>query len=295
MTEIQNNSLEQPVPAARRKSRRTPPGSPPGMLVADPASPRPHLSIMAYGKDALEERRDISLEDLDELKNRFPVLWLDVNGLGDVETLRAIGKRFGLHALALEDVVNVHQRPKIEEYDDHLFIVCRMPHTHRHLDTEQVSLFLGRNVVITFQERPGDCFEPVRNRLRAQRGRIRSEGPDYLTYALLDAVTDAYFPVLETIGEQLDIVEEEIMSQPHPDDVKRIHRLKRDLLTVRRAIWPQREMLNTIIRDDSPLIRESTKVYMRDCFDHTFQLMDLIETYREIVSDLTDVFLSAQR
>lgn len=249
---------------------------------------------MAYRKETLEEKRDISLEDIDALKDRFPVLWIDVDGLGDIATLRAIGDKFGLHALALEDVVNVHQRPKVEEYEDHLFIVCRMPHTHRHLGTEQVSLFLSRDIVITFQERPGDCFEPVRNRLRAQRGRIRSEGPNYLAYALLDAVTDAYFPVLETIGEQLDIVEEEIMSRPHPDDVKRIHRLKRDLLTVRRAIWPQREMLNTIIRDDSPLIRENTKIYMRDCFDHTFQLMDLIETYREIVSDLTDVFLSAQ-
>ena len=281
-----------PIPG--HHPRRTPPGAPPGTLVADPAAAAPRIALMAYGPDAIEERAEISLEDIDALRGAFPVLWLDITGLGDAAVIRDIGKKFGLHTLALEDVLNVHQRPKIDEYDDHLFIVCRMPHHEKRLETEQVSVFLGKGFVITMQERPGDCFDAVRNRLRSRRGRIRDSGPDYLTYTLLDAVTDAFFPILESVGEAVTTMEEEIMADPHPNDVRRIHGLKRDLLTIRRAVWPQREMLSTLIRDESPLIMEQTKLYLRDCFDHTFQLIDLIETYRELVSDLTDIFLSSQ-
>jgi magnesium transporter len=274
--------------------RRTPPGAPPGTMIASPAAPKPRISVISYGADTLEENREIAPGDIGALRGKMPVLWIDVDGLGDVSVLQEIGKEFGLHNLALEDVVNLHQRPKVEDYNDHLFIVCRMPCTDPLLQTEQVCLFLGRDFVITFQERPGDCFESVRNRIRTSRGRIRKSGADYLAYSLLDAVTDSYFPVLENIGEHIDGLEEMIMTDPVPDDVKRIHVLKRDLLNVRRAVWPQREMLNTLIRDESPLIDDYTKIYLRDCLDHTFQLIDLIETYREIVSDLTDIFLSAQ-
>ncbi|MDA0664048.1 MAG: magnesium/cobalt transporter CorA [Proteobacteria bacterium] len=284
--------LPHPIPGHR--PRRTPPGAPPGTLVVDPAAAAPTIALIAYGPEALTEEQDIAIADIDGLRETHPVLWLDISGLGDVRTLRDIGEKFGLHSLALEDVLNVNQRPKIDEYDDHLFIVCRMPHNESALETEQVSFFLGKDFVITMQERPGDCFEPVRNRLRTKRGRIRAGGADYLIYALLDAVTDAFFPVLESIGEQIGIMEEEIIGDPMPEDVHRIHALKRDLLTVRRAVWPQREMLSAMIRDESLLIQEQTKLYLRDCFDHTFQLIDLIETYREIVSDLTDIFLSAQ-
>ncbi len=281
-------------PVSGHQRRRTPPGAPPGTMIASPAAPKPRISVIAFGPDTLEESREVAPGDIGALRGKCPVLWIDVDGLGDVSVLQTIGKEFGLHSLALEDVVNLHQRPKVEDYNDHLFIVCRMPGTDQFLETEQVCLFLGRDFVITFQERPGDCFEPVRNRIRASRGRIRESGADYLAYALLDAVTDGYFPVLENIGEHIDDLEELIMTDPVPDDVKRIHVLKRDLLTVRRAVWPQREMLNMMIRDESPLIGDHTKIYLRDCLDHTFQLIDLIETYREIVSDLTDIFLSAQ-
>jgi len=277
-----------------QKRRRTPPGAPPGTMVVDPAAPPPQISIIAYGPELLEEKHNVELHDIDERWESFPVLWINVVGLGDVAVLRTFGEKFGFHHLAMEDVVNVHQRPKIDEYDDHLYLVCRMPHTSQRLETEQVSLFLGRNFVITFQEQAGDCFEPVRNRLRAKRGRIRVEAADYLAYALLDAVTDGYFPILEELGERIDELEEIIMSEPVPDDVKRIHVLKRDLLITRRAVWPQRDMLSQLVRDESPLIGARTKIYLRDCFDHTFQLIDLIETYRETVSDLTDIFLSAQ-
>jgi magnesium transporter len=274
--------------------RRTPPGAPPGTLVADPAAAQPAVTVMAYGPDTLDEGQEISLEQIETFRSGYPVLWLNITGLGDADFIQRVGDAFGLHNLALEDVLNVHQRPKVEEYDDHLFIVCRMPQRERMLATEQVSIFLGKDFVITLQERLGDCFEPVRNRLRTGRGRIRAAGADYLTYALLDAVTDAFFPVLEALGDTVGAMEEEIMADPHPEDVRRIHRVKRDLQTVRRAVWPQREMLNTLIRDDSPLVLEQTKFYLRDCFDHSFQLIDLIETYREIANGLTDIFLSSQ-
>lgn len=283
-----------PVPIPGHRRRRAPPGTPPGTLIADPSTPAPVVSAMAFGSETVDEWDAISLEAIQSLRGSRPVLWLNVTGLGDTAVIRKIGDIFGLHNLALEDVLNVHQRPKVDEYDDHLFIVSRMPHNERVLETEQVSFFLGKDFVITIQERPGDCFEPVRTRIRTGRGRIRTGGADYLCYALLDALTDGFFPVLESLGEAIGAVEEEIMADPHPDDVIRIHALKRDLLTIRRAVWPQREMLNTMIRDESPLILEQTKFYLRDCFDHTFQLIDLIETYREIVSDLTDIFLSSQ-
>tara|TARA_R110002110_G_scaffold286415_1_gene500683 strand:- start:255 stop:1400 length:1146 start_codon:yes stop_codon:yes gene_type:complete len=274
--------------------RRTPPGAPPGTIVVDPNAPKTRISAIAYESDTLEERTEITLSDMRELRANKGVLWIDIDGLGDVSVLKMIGDEFGLHNLALEDVVNVHQRPKMEDYEDHLFIVCRMPCVDHFLQTEQICLFLGPDFVITFQERPGDVFEPVRNRIRTSRGRIRNSGADYLAYALMDAVTDGYYPVLENFGDHLDDLEELIMTDPLPEDVKRIHVLKRDLLTVRRAVWPLREMLNTMIRDESPLITDQIKIYLRDCADHTFQLIDLIETYREIVSDLTDIFLSAQ-
>jgi len=287
-----SESPQRVLRGARR--RRTPPGAPPGIMVADPSALSPQLSYFAYGPDAIEEEQGATLAQIDDWRKSLPVLWIDVVGLGDISVLQNIGEKFGLHHLAMEDVVNVHQRPKVDDYDDHLFIVCRMPSANHLLETEQVSLFLGRDFVITFQEKPGDCFDPVRNRLRTSRGRIRTSAADYLAYALLDAVTDDYFPLLEAIGERIDELEESIMSDPVPDDVNRVHALKRDLLTTRRAVWPQRDTMNQLVRDDSPLISEPTKVYLRDCVDHTFQLIDLIETYRETVSDLTDIFLSAQ-
>lgn len=263
-------------------------------MIVDPAASQPMISVIAFGPDAIEENRDTSLQSIGERQESLPVLWIDIVGLGDVSILQECGKKFGLHNLALEDVINVHQRPKVEEYDDHLFIVCRMPRKTHVTRSEQVSLFLGKGFVISFHEHAGDCFEPVRHRLRASRGRIRKQAADYLAYALLDAVTDSYFPIIEDLSERIYALEEAIMSEPVSDDVKRIHALKRELLTTRRAVWPQRDMLNQLIRDESPHIGQGTKIYLRDCFDHTFQLIDLVETYRETISDLTDIFMSAQ-
>jgi len=216
-----------------------------------------------------------------------------VVGLADVATVDQVGAAFGLHRLALEDVLNVHQRPKVEEFEQHLFVVARMLDDERRAESEQLALFLGEGFLLTFQERPGDCFEPVRARLRLGKGRIREAGADYLAYALIDAVIDRYFPALESYGEEIEELEEQVIAGPEPGQVSRLHVLKRELLGLRRAVWPTRDMVSALIREDTPFIGEATRVYLRDCYDHAVQLMDLVETYREIVSGLLDVYLSS--
>jgi magnesium transporter len=275
-----------------RFRRRTPPGAMPGTVAVDPQGARPVVRVMAYGPDELEEREVDDLDSLAKLVGRSPVTWVDVQGLGDAETITRLGEIFQLHPLALEDVVNTHQRPKVEDYGQFLFIVVRMIVPGERLDTEQVSLFLGRNFVVTFQERPGDCLDPVRKRLRQARGRVRNAGADYLAYALLDAVVDAYFPAMEQYGEWLDTLDAEISAQPGSDVVVRVHQMRNDLLMLRRAIWPFRDDIGGLVREPNPLVSEETRVFLRDCYDHTVQIIDLVETSREMCSDLRDYYLS---
>jgi magnesium transporter len=276
-----------------RVRRRTLPGAAPGTLIPDPAAIGPSISLIGYGDEQIIEREDLSVEDVRSARGSTPIVWINVNGLADVELIQALGDVFGLHSLALEDVVNVHQRPKAEEYEDHVFIVTRMVVPGRHVETEQVSMFVGSDFVLTFQERPGDCFELVRERLRQHKGRIRQSGKDYLAYALIDAVVDAYFPILEEYGERLESLEDAVVSRPSPELISKVHTMKRDLLSLRRAIWPHREMINALIRDETPLVTDQTRVYLRDCYDHAIQLLDIVETYREIASGLVDVYLSS--
>jgi magnesium transporter len=195
--------------------------------------------------------------------------------------------------LALEDAINTHQRPKVEEYDDHLFIVALMLDEAGAVETEQVAFFVGAGYVITFQERPGDCFENVRERIRKASGRIRGAGADYTCYALLDAIIDTYFPALERAGDVLEILEDRVIAAPEPGNISELHDMKRRLLLLRRAIWPHREVFNTLLRDEHPLIAPDTRPFLRDCYDHTIQLMDIVETYREMASGLVDVHLSS--
>lgn len=275
--------------------RRTPPGASPGTLVAEPGAPAPVIEVMAYGRDELHEQTIGDVQELGELAGRYAVMWINVQGLGDVDIIRRLGAFFQIHQLALEDVVNVHQRPKVEEYDDHVFIVCRMPSREAGVHDEQVSMFLSKGWVITFQERPGDCFDPVRKRIRRAGAPVRLAGADYLAYALLDAVTDAYFPLLEHYGESVEALEQQVLAGPGrtPATATGIHAVKRDLLSIRRAVWPLREMFGVLVREESPFITDRTRIYFRDCYDHTIQLMDVIETYREIVSGLVDIHLSS--
>ncbi len=281
----------------RRKSqgftRRTRPGAAPGTLVHDPLAPRPAIHVIAYGTDQAVER---NIEDVDAIRpllERWPVTWINIDGLGDAAVIRRLGRLFQLHKLALEDVINVHQRAKVEQYENCTFIVARAAYEKSRLETEQVSLFLGANFVLTFQERAGDSFDAVRERIRKAGGRIRSAGPDYLAYALLDAIIDGYYPVLEAYGEKLEDLEDEVLLHPAEELIHRIHQARRDLLWLRRAAWPLREAVNSLHRDPSPLVADETRVYLRDCYDHTIQIIDLLENYRELAAGLLEVYLSS--
>ena len=250
---------------------------------------------MAYGEKELVEA---TLDDPAELRDylaRWPVTWVDVDGLGDVKQVESIAEVLGLHPLALEDVFNNYQRSKVEQYEDYKFIVVRMADVEDgQLVTEQLSLFLSPKFVATFQERPGgDCLGPIRERLRQGRGRIRGAGTDYLAYALVDAVIDHYFPLVEGYGDELEKLEVEVLAKPSKTTPQRILGARHDLMQFRRAVWPLREALNALQHDETELISKETRVYLRDCYDHTIQLIDMIETYREIGNGLMDVYLSS--
>jgi magnesium transporter len=290
-----------PQPRARRRRkqhlsgirRATAPGAVPGTLTPHSDALASQLDVISYGPDDLQEPETADLDAVEALPGKNPVLWINVTGLGSADLIAGLGVRFGLHTLSLEDVINAHQRPKAEEFKDHAFIVARMPHLDGSAGTEQISLFLGHDFLITFQERPGDCFDAVRERIRQARGRLRKAGPDYLCYALIDSIIDAYFPALERYGEVLEALEDQVVSRPEAAHVHLLHEQKRELLLLRRAIWPHREMVNSLIRGEHPLFTEPTRVYLRDCYDHTIQLMDIVETYREIASGLVDVYISS--
>jgi magnesium transporter len=265
----------------------------PGEILADPSANAPRMTVMAYGPDAVVERHVHRIADLHDLRGRYPVLWLNVDGLGDPATIERIGEMFQLHRLALEDAVNTHQRAKLDVFDSFLFVVARMADEKVRSYTEQLSLFIGSNFVITIQEEAGDCWDPLRERIRQGVGRTRHQGTDFLAYSLLDAAIDAYFPLLESCGEKLDKIEEEVVSAANHQSLDDLHKVKGELLVLRRAIWPHREMLASLARDSTPFITDATRVYLRDCYDHVIQITDLLETYRELSADLRDLYMSA--
>jgi magnesium transporter len=276
------------------RKRHTPVGAKPGTLMINSHAQRPKIRVIKYKPDHLEEHDVAVVAELKDLLEESTVCWIDVQGLGDENVLREFADLFAIHSLALEDVVNVPQRPKIERFEKHTLCITRMALLRDEgIEPEQVSLFVGPNYVLTFQERSGDVFDPIRNRIRQGGPMLRSSGPSYLAYALLDAVIDGYYPILETLGEKLEALEDEIVANPQPAVLHEIHQTKRDLLAVRRAIWPQREAVNALIRDENPLITETVRVYLRDCYDHCVQIMDGVETYRELAAGLMDVYLSS--
>jgi len=276
------------------KKRRMPPGTPPGTMVVDPAASPSAMRVIAYGPTQYDEPLAGTPEAARALVGTVPVVWVHVQGLGDGDLITRIGKAFALHPLAVEDVVNTHQRPKVEHFDDHLFLVARHCDTSgAHLDTAQLSIFLGRGWVLSFEEQPMTCLELIRTRLREMKGRVRAAGADYLAYSLLDSVVDHYFPVLEEYGERLEDIEDQVTRAPKAAVLHATRAIKHDLLVLRRAMWPQRDALANLVRDPSPLIADDTRPYLRDCYDHTVQIMDLLETYREVGSGLMDSYLSS--
>ena len=273
------------------------PGSMPGTLnIGSDASP-PVIVLIDYDEANAIRQEVATPEDCIPFLDSDSVSWVDVKGLGSEDVLRRLGKVFSLHPLVLEDIVNVPQRPKIEEYDEQLLIIARMvtlKSSGNGFISEQVSLVLGRHYLLTVQEEPEyDCFGPIRERIRTNKGTIRKHGADYLAYALLDSIIDGFFPVLEEYGEQIEALEDEVVANPSRQTLEKIHTIKRELLGLRRAIWPQRDAINALIRDGSDLISHDVHIYLRDCYDHAIQVLDMVETYRELAASLMDVYLSS--
>ncbi|MEK0448728.1 MAG: magnesium/cobalt transporter CorA [Verrucomicrobiota bacterium] len=251
---------------------------------------------MEYSPDHISESVIRSVPELPAEVTKGNVLWIELNGLADVNLLKALGERFNLHPLALEDVLNVGQRPKFETYENHLFIIAQMIYNEgaETLCGEQVSIFVGENVLISIQEdHETDVFEPVRQRIRVGGGYVRKMGPDYLAYALLDAIVDHCFPVLEIIGEALEEMENEVLNKPNPRTVGTVHNFKRTLMQLRRFVWPERDVVSAMLHSDSQVIRKETRIFLRDLYDHTVQIMDLIEAYREVTTGLFEMYLSS--
>ncbi|PIW26930.1 MAG: magnesium and cobalt transport protein CorA [Rhodospirillales bacterium CG15_BIG_FIL_POST_REV_8_21_14_020_66_15] len=282
-------------PRRRRRLtvRRARPGAPPGTLVVHAEAQATRVRVLAYGADAILEDSLPPDADFAALRGRAPVTWIQVAGLADIALIERLGAQFGIHRLVLEDVVNVHQRPKVDTFVDQVFIAFRAVAAQGGEETEQISLIVGDGYVISFHETHEDCLEPLRDRIREGKGRVRQLGADYLSYAVIDTVIDAYFPVLEAMGETIDALEDAVIARPAPAQVHDIHDLKRRLMHLRRAIWPMRDMANALIRDDVPGMSRDTRLYLRDCYDHLVQLMDIVETDRETVSALLEVYLSS--
>ena len=279
----------------RRQMKK--PGSAPGTLVH--TGPRKveqlRITLMDYDEASFDEREVADVEEAWPLRESPAVSWINIDGLHDVELVQRVGDRFGLHPLVLEDVVHTTQRPKLEEYDGYLYMVLPMlqwDEAMGQVDEEQLSLVLGPGWVLTFQERVGDVFDPVRERIRTANRRIRSRGADYLAYALVDAVVDRYFVVLEHMGALTEELELEVMDNPGRGTMHRLHELKREMLLVRRSIWPMREMVNGLVRTDAELVREPTKVFLRDVYDHAVQVIDTLESLRDVASGMIDLYLS---
>jgi magnesium transporter len=275
-----------------RLPRRSPVGARPGTINVDPAARPPKIYVSTFNAAEFEHRQVASVDDVPQAPPEGKVLWIDVDGLGDAQVITRIGQMYQLHPLALEDVVNTHQRAKVETYDNCLFIVSRMVTLHERLQTEQISIFLGPNFVITFQERLGDSFAAVSERLRKGVGSLRSTGADHLAYTLLDAVIDSYYPVLEKYGERIEREEERIAKAGPRFSILPIMHIKKDMFLLRKALWPHREMVASLNRDPLPLIADKTRIYLRDLYDHVAQLLDLTETFRELTTDLRDLYMT---
>lgn len=269
------------------------PGLIPGTLTIDPSWPKPVINIIAYGSDQFLEKQIDRIQELEELVHQYPVLWINVDGLGDEAVLRYLGQLFDLHPLALEDVTSLRQRAKVDDYKSHLYTAMKMlSFQDGRLFAEQISFFLGTDFVLTFQEMEGDCLDLVRERIRKKGGIICNQGADYLLYSLIDTIIDAYFPVLEAFDQRLEEIESQIFGNPDSSTMNLLFNIKHDLTSLRRTIWPVREMTGAMTHSESELILPTTLLYLRDCQDHAIQLLELTESYRENGSSLMDFYLS---
>lgn len=275
--------------------KRNKPGTEAGTLVPTQDSAPLPMQIMAFNGDQCVEATLKSVDEINDYYKKWPVIWVNIDSVGNAGAVQKIGEIFQLHPLALEDTVNVHQRPKTEDYETHLYTVCRMANDISggdELDLEQISIFLGPDFVLSFQEAPGDCWNIIRDRIRRGTGnRIRTSGADYLAYVLLDAVIDDFFPLLEKFGDRIDAMEDEVLNNPGNDVMVQIQMAKRYMHTIRHSVWPMRESISQLMSHET-LVNHNTRIFLRDCQDHIVQLLDIVETYRERVSGLMDIYLS---
>lgn len=280
----------------KKRSRKS--GLPPGALVhiGERKAEEVKIAVISYSETELQEKYVKTPEECLVFKDRPGVTWIDVTGIHNVEVVESIGNCFGLHPLTQEDILNTDQRPKFEGFDDYIYVVLKMlfyDSVRNEVDGEQISVIISRNLVISFQEREGDVFDPVRERIRHAKGRIRKLGPDYLVHALLDAVVDSYFIIMEKFGEDIETLQEELIANSASGTLRNIHGLRREMLFLRKSIWPLREVIDRLERGESPLINDSTRIYFKDVYDHTIQLIDTIETSRDMLSGMLDIYLSS--
>ncbi|MFW6145919.1 MAG: magnesium/cobalt transporter CorA [Planctomycetota bacterium] len=274
--------------------RGLPPGTP--VFVGERRAETPAITLIDYDASELHERRVDGVDACLPFKDTSTITWINVDGLHDADLVQALCEGFAIHPLVQEDILNTAQRPKCEDYDDYLYIVLKMLRWDADRDeilAEQVSVILGRGVVLSFQERPGDVFDPVRERLRGGKGRVRTSGADYLAYTLLDAVVDGYFAVLEHVGDTLEAIEAELVDHSSPETLRTIHRLKRESLMLHKSVWPLREVVAGMDRTDSDLVNQATHLYLRDVQDHAMQVVDTVATFRDMLTGMLDTYLSS--
>ena len=266
------------------------------MYVGEKKIDRVRIRIIDYDEAQFQEKEAKTVEECFPFKDKPTVTWINIDGIHQVDIIEKIGNHFNIHPLVLEDIVNTGQRPKMEDFVNYIFVILKMLYYDEKINetkAEQISLILGSNFVISFQENEGDVFDPIRERIRSDRGRIRKMGADYLAYALIDTIVDNYFIVLEKLGEKIEDIEDELVTNPTLETLQTIHSLKREMIFLRKSVWPLREVVSRLERWESPLIDKSLNIYLRDVYDHTIQVIDSIETFRDMLSGLLDIYLSS--
>lgn len=280
------------------KKRSKAAGLTPGTLVhiGERLMEKPKISIITYSPDQFEEKTVENIEDCMAYQGKTTITWINIDGIHQANTIEQIGQIFHLHPLTLENIMNTAQRPKIEYFPNYIFIALKMIHwdeSEQEVFIEHISLILTDHTVLSFQEREGDVFNPVRQRLRNMTGKIRKSGTDYLVYALLDSIVDQYFLVLEKLGDKTELLEDTLINQPSPENLQVIHRNKRNLIYIRNSVWPLREVINKLEKDESTLVQDNTKLFLRDAYDHTIQVIETVEALRDMVTGLLDIYLSS--
>jgi magnesium transporter len=265
----------------------------PGSVLPPVDAEPPLLRLTCYGPDHLTDKPNCSVSQIRNELGKHPVVWIDATGLGDSEVIEQVGDLLGIHRLALEDMVTIPQRSKVEEYPNHLFAVTQIAAYVDELDTDQVSFFMGKGFVLTWRERAGSCFDMVRKRLQVTCGITRSAGVDYLLYTLLDAVIDTYFPVLEKLGEALDDLDDRVENGADPHLIGEMSDMRHDVRQLRRVIWPLRDAIDDLIRTPNELLHAETLIHLRDCHDHTVQIIDTLENFRDAGGDLRDYYATS--